>query len=344
MKFGSANIDAIRFGSDAVSAVYLGATQVWSAGPLSRTLYFAPDITDDWAYVGNWWLDDTLTTPAGSVPTSADTVVTAYMLSNSGPQPTVANFTMISTAESYSEGAPSLQFPITVTGTATFTGRCWSAATITGNAAFANFAYNGNTVTGNATFSTNSWNYGYISGNAEFNGPNSANSVGATIAGNAVFNGATNYGNVVGDATFNDGSNVAYWIDAMDYSSPQISGTATFNGASANVGDPNTTNIILGWAEFNGASTNGCHTTINGAVIWNSSEANSVYGCTNQSANNYDDTATCENGSCCYPGAYSEPGVCDSCGIMTYNSYDSCGNFDGTFLAPANSTECDYLC
>jgi hypothetical protein len=176
-------------------AAYLGAEQVYSAVQ-AATLYFNGAVDDDWTEVGNWWLDDEHTEPAGRLPTSADSVVATASITASGQ--TVVNFTM---------SAGGLVGNLNVTGMATFNGDSINDATLNGNATFNGSLYNGGTVTGNATFNGSSYNNG------------------GTVTGNATFNGSSyNDGTVGGDATFNDGSaNYGF-----------VTGTATFTGSACN--------------------------------------------------------------------------------------------------------------
>jgi hypothetical protein len=175
-KLGSDDV-SFRLGAGEVAAVYLGTQEVWSAVvPGPATLYFNGAVDDDWTEVGNWWLDDEHTEPAGRLPTSDESVVlTATVSSNSGSQPTVINATV--------EGV-ALDIDITVTGMATFNGfAAMNFITVTGNATFNGTSNNTGTVTGNATFNDSSQNFGSVQGTATFN-DNSCNDGG--IAGTFV--------------------------------------------------------------------------------------------------------------------------------------------------------------
>lgn len=197
----------------------------------------------DWQTLGNWWMDDTFSTQASSLPTSSDSVVmSATCDTNSGSAPTVVNLTM---SGSYVYVGISL----TVTGMATFNGQSyynygtlngnctfngssWNsgpAGTINGDAIFNDSSYNYQTVNGNATFSDNSYNLGTVNGNATFNG--SAQMQSGTVTGNATFNGSSSMdeGSVEGNSTFNDTS----LLDGNNY--PSIYGTVVLNDyATAN--------------------------------------------------------------------------------------------------------------
>jgi hypothetical protein len=167
---------SLYLGSTPVAA-YLGATQVYSVVQ-AATLYFNNAEEDyDWATVGNWWLDDEHTAPAGRLPTSADSVVISQELGlNSGDPITVLNLTV---------------------DNALFE----TSATVTGLALFVNGATNNGTVTGNATFNDSSYNAGGVSGTATFN--DSSNNTG-TVDGDATFTGsACNSGTVTGTITGN---------------------------------------------------------------------------------------------------------------------------------------------
>ena len=133
---------------------------------VARTLYFTGAADSDWATLGNWFDDAEGTVAASSLPTAADSVIaTAFIDSNSGSEPTVANFTM----NDPDNNEIKISIPITVTGLATFNGGAENLSTITGNATFNDFALNVGTVTGNATFNGSSENGGAVTGNATFN-------------------------------------------------------------------------------------------------------------------------------------------------------------------------------
>ena len=186
-------------GANPVSA-YLGAT------PIARTMYFNGAVDQDWAELGNWWLDSGHTVAAIALPTAGDSVIaTASITSNSGSEPTVVNFTLNEV-----EGGPSLGISVTVTGVATF-----------GN----NTVFTAGTLTGNATFNGASAHYGDITGNATFN--DSSGNDGGTVTGNATFNDSSqNFSTITGNATFNDSSR----------NEGTVTGTATFTGGACNDG------------------------------------------------------------------------------------------------------------
>ena len=152
---------SLYLGSTPVAA-YLGAVQVYSAVQ-AVTLYFNGAEEDfDWATVGNWWLDDEHTEPAGRLPTSADSVVISQELGlNSGDPITVLNLTV--------DAALFEGISATVTGLALFVNGATNAVTITGNATFNESSYNAGTITGNATFNDSSLNNGNVTGTATFN-------------------------------------------------------------------------------------------------------------------------------------------------------------------------------
>jgi hypothetical protein len=176
-KLGSTDV-SFRLGAGEVAAVYLGTQEVWSAVPPEpATLYFNNAASDGaWTTVGNWWLDDGHTEPAGRLPNSVDSVVVTESITASGQ--TVVDFTIGGNF-------------VTLGGT----------LTVTGMATFNDGSYNSGTVTGNATFN-NSFNNGTVNGDATFNGSSSHS---GTVTGNATFNdSSSNFGTVTGTATFND--------------------------------------------------------------------------------------------------------------------------------------------
>jgi hypothetical protein len=161
---------AIKLGNTAASlylgstpvAAYLGGTQVYSA---AATLYFNAAVDNDWAEVGNWWLDDEHTQAAERLPAAADSaVVTSEVYSNSGDEAIVSFLTVNSGSD--------FEVSVTVTGLATFLSSSGNKETITGNATFNDSSVNNGTVTGNATFNDSSVNNaaGTVSGTATFTG------------------------------------------------------------------------------------------------------------------------------------------------------------------------------
>ena len=193
-----------------------------------RTLYFNGAVDTNWQTLGNWWMDDTFTTQATALPTSVDDVIAlSSITSNSGSEPTVANFTLNDPSNSYES---SIAIAITVSGNATFNDTSYNAwgSTITGDATFNDFSYSQGTVNGDATFNDSSHNSGTVSGNATFNGSSINYS---TVTGEATFNGSSvNYGIVNGNATFNDNS--ANAISPVLLTNGIVNGNATFNGTS----------------------------------------------------------------------------------------------------------------
>jgi hypothetical protein len=167
---------SLYLGSTPVAA-YLGAVQVYSA---AATLYFDGAVDNDWAEVGNWWLDDEHTQAAGRLPASSDNaVVTAEIFSNSGDEPIVSFLTVNSGGD--------FEVNVTVTGLATFLSSSGNKETLTGNATFNDSSQNSGTVTGNATFNGSGFNYGNVTGNATFSG--SAEHRG-DVTGTATFTGS----------------------------------------------------------------------------------------------------------------------------------------------------------
>jgi hypothetical protein len=177
-----------------VQGVFLGPIQVFPTGTAAATLYFDGDVDDDWTTVGNWWLDDEHTEPAGRLPTSADSVVASATI-NSPEQGslTVANFTMES---------GDLNIELTVTGMATFNGSSrLDLGVLFGNATFNGTSQNLNQVIGNATFNDSSNNGGTIDGDATFNDSSSNRDA---VVGTATFN----------DSACNDGGTASTFVPA----------------------------------------------------------------------------------------------------------------------------------
>lgn len=219
------------------------------------TLYFNDEASEEydgsWDSVGNWWTNAGATTPAGSIPSSSDSVVIQRNLyANGGSVPTVVNL----------EAANYVQITIqlNVTGTATFKDNAGLNAAMTGNCVFQDSSrlLSSAEVTGNVTFNNDAWlSGGTIHGNATFN--NSSQMVDGTIdTGNATFNGSSKYirpnnsGSLVLAATFNGSSKCCGRTDAL----------ATFNGsavalAGAADGSEVSDCYLAGDAIFNGTSS-----------------------------------------------------------------------------------------
>jgi len=226
-KLGSNDV-SFRLGAGEVAAVYLGSQEVWSLVP--ATLYFNAAVNEAWTTVGNWWLDDGHTEPAGRLPNSVDSVVATASITASGQ--TVVDFTIGGIFVS-------LGGTLTVTGMATFNNSSFNSG-------------GSGTVTGDATFNDSSVNFGTVTGNATFN-DSSANGGGGTVTGNATFNGGSfNQGTVTGDATLNDSS----------FNIGTVTGNATFNDSSVN-----NAGTVTGDATFNDSSSN--FGTVNGTVTCN---------------------------------------------------------------------------
>jgi hypothetical protein len=222
------------------------------------TLYFNAAVDSDWNTLGNWWLDDTFTTPATSLPTSVDDVVIkANVSSNSGSDPTVANLLMQSETFIALGG-----MTLTVTGFCTFNGWLYYYGTIYGDCTctFDNGARNYGTITGDCTFDTGTQNNGSIYGDCTFN-DDSTNELPGIITGTCTFtdnspNYGTIYGNsynknyygggqggsVIGNCTFNDGS--------VNDDNAYVFGDCVFNDSSRNRGN------VTGSATFRGSSYN----------------------------------------------------------------------------------------
>jgi hypothetical protein len=196
----------------------------WPPTVPPRVLYFDGSDDDNWFNLSNWWNDENHTDQATNLPKSSDSVVvtSTSIDTESGSEPTVANFTMNDPDTGYS-----LFGPLTVTGVATFNGFSSNLSdSLTGNAVFNDDSYSNNQINGNATYNDYSFNDGAVSGDAVFNGFSQHN-FGATIGGNATFNnGATNEGAVGGNATFNNSAT----------NEGAVLGDATFNDNSRHVG------------------------------------------------------------------------------------------------------------
>lgn len=283
------------------------------------TLYFNAAIDNDWSTLGNWWLDETLTTPATSLPTSADSVIAlATISSNSGIAPTIVNFTLADTNFSNNQ----LDIAITVTGIATFNngGIIWTNGSVVGNCVFNNSSSNSSVITGDCTF--NDFSYqggaGYITGNCIFN---NNSTVSGTIVGNCTFNDSSyNYaGSITGDCTFNDYS---YHNGALitgdctfndnSYYTADIDGNATFT-ASAFSGNPITA-TITGSITFSSATP--VSFTISGSDVWSvdSSAWSFVTSGQNWIFNNY---SSIDNTTINGPCAFNNNSFINAMGIVT---------------------------
>jgi hypothetical protein len=255
-------------------------------GQMNRTLYGWGLLDSDWNNLGNWFMDDGLTIPAPSLPTSIDSVVISLsqLSENSGSTPTVVNLTV--------NNVP-FGLPINVTGTATFNGSSANLAappgsdqaTLTANCVFNDGAYiNTNaTVNGNCTFNNESRiNGGYVNGDCVFN--DSAYNDYGWIAGNATFNDSSynNYGRITGDATFNDYShndlygdiaNATFNDSSYNNSGATVTGNATFNDSSYNNG------TVSGDATFNDYSYNSSSGDgVTGDATFNDNSTNNFNG------------------------------------------------------------------
>ena len=184
-----------------VQGVFLGGIQVFPTGSAAATLYFDGAVDGAWATVGNWWLDDAHTEPAGRLPTSADSVVASANITASGQ--TVADFT-------FKGEFSALLGTLAVTGNATFNDITLNLGvlTVSGVATFNDSSSNGETgggtLNGNAVFNGNSLNAGTINGNAVFNDGSYNSDEGGTVNGNATFNDSSeNDGTVTGTITDN---------------------------------------------------------------------------------------------------------------------------------------------
>jgi hypothetical protein len=183
---------SLYLGSTPVAA-YLGAEQVYSAVQ-AVTLYFNGAVDNDWAEVGNWWLDAAGTEPAGRLPASVDSAVILAGVLESATPVFLAGLTVNVDDDFYGEytvsGAVQMLFVS-------------NFAAINGSVTFGGSGVNAGTIVGDATFNGGARNQGTITGTATFN--SSSSEEGGTINGNATFNGSSVHaGNVTGTATFND--------------------------------------------------------------------------------------------------------------------------------------------
>jgi hypothetical protein len=141
-----------------VQGVFLGPIQVFPTGTAAAILYFDGAVDSAWTTVGNWWLDDAHTEPAGRLPTSADSVVASASITASGQ--TVVDFTL----NDPNLVGNSLEGALTVTGMATFNDATLNDGTVTGTATFNDLSSNDGTIVGDATFNGNSGNNGTVTG------------------------------------------------------------------------------------------------------------------------------------------------------------------------------------
>lgn len=75
--------------------------------------------------------------------------------------------------------------------------------------------------------------------------------------------------------------------------------------------------------------------------VWSAVQC--VYGCTNPCATNYDNNATCDDGSCTNdPPVTITNNGCIGCATASISAYDGCGGnlYDGEIF----DSNCDYLC
>lgn len=214
------------------------------------TFYFNGAVDNDWATLGNWWMDSACTIQATSLPTSIDNVVVnSNIETNSGSDPTVANLTV---------DAYLFAIGITVTGIANFNSSFFSG-TITGDCVFSNNSITSGVITGDCTLSGGSYNdTGTITGDCTFS---SSGSNGGYITGNCIFDeDSWNYLSITGDCTFND----------ISWNAGTITGNCTFNDSSYN-----SQGSITGNATFNGSSySNG---TVTGDATFNGDAYNAGY-------------------------------------------------------------------
>jgi len=246
-----------------------------------------------WDTLGNWWNDAAFTSPAAALPANGDTV---YLLGAmfSGPS------TSVTLAHIYVDNVP-VNFTGAV-GNATFNGYGGNYGTLTGDATFNDFSQNDGTVTGDATFTASSFvNIRFGSaGSYNFTSltPVTFTYIGldwtydpsswifTTANPTWTFSGSYNFGTVTGDATFNDNSsNIGGTVlgDATfnDNSSNNgtVAGNATFNRDSYNSG------TVTGDATFNESGDNSG--TVTGDATFNGGAFNSGTVTGNATFNGY---------------------------------------------------------
>lgn len=257
------------------------------------TLYFNGTVDSEWTELGNWWTDNSFTTQANSLPSSADSIIVfSDILSNNNSQPTIINLTI---------NSGSFGIEISVSGTATFNNNSTNNGAINGNTIFNHFSINYGSIIGNATFNNSS----YIE-------------PGGTVVGNATFTGDTyhydyGYSGVTGQLTFSSESTLTfivnswdsdistwnftnniekYWIfNAGGMYGGYISGTlVTFNNNTQHMAGTIDADVIFNNSAYN---TNGLQGVINGNVIFNNTSYNNglINGnvtFNNESYNSYD--------------------------------------------------------
>ena len=245
--FGQISINNSVSNPPAGFKVLVGPEQV----PLTGYYYFNGSIDDDWNNLANWWLDGVSTIAATTLPSSTDSVkIFADVQSNGGSTPTVQDMIAISLSDNVLFG-----IEINVSGTALFydsayiynyigfpniakiNGNCIFYGEDNGSAPYLNTNVADAVVNGDATFYGGSFNYGTITGDAIFNNGSQNESDGPFFA------------IVEGDATFNDYSknksivegNAVFTNMAENTTSGTVVGNATFNAGSNNNGTVNGT-------------------------------------------------------------------------------------------------------
>jgi len=185
------------------------------------TLYYNNAVgNEDWSTLGNWWLDDSFSTPATQLPTSSDDVeIYERLTSNSGSAPTVNNLTNNSEKEPSGAYKP-FQTSVIVLGTATFNNHSYAASptagllpTITGNAVFNDYSIAGDFyIHGKVTFNDYSLAESTLNDGDEWDtevvfNDHSRLSAGLYLAHITFNDYSRNYGGIyIGSIVFNDHS------------------------------------------------------------------------------------------------------------------------------------------
>jgi hypothetical protein len=123
----------------------------------ARTLYWLGVVDQAWQTIGNWFNDETGTTPASSFPTSRDTVVVSGTLDvEPSTPPVVANLVVFG----------QLVVSLTVRGSATFNGTSEYGVGVTlfGNVTFNDTSVLFGDVVGDATFAPTATQCGTVTG------------------------------------------------------------------------------------------------------------------------------------------------------------------------------------
>lgn len=278
-----------------------------------------------WTDLGNWWMDAAHTIPATALPTSSDDVVVAADVSITTSGQTVANFTILGSANEELVTGPLVTGSLTVTNAAQFFNRSilYEITMTAGSALFTNRSgFYGPTLTltsGIATFiNSNVGDFSNINMVAVVNGDcvfiDSFDGgwglwTSATVNGDCTFSGmAISFGAINGNATFNE-----YSSCRASSGNGTINGTATFNDYSYNSGavnyDANYAPPGVWWAAtFNDSSYN-TGTVTNSSAFFN------------HLSNNRGSVDNCYFYDSSFNGTPDEPGTLQSGGEFYGSSY-----------------------